>query len=103
MHSGHRDDVNYGSDAVSLTAVFANEQNYYSQNRPSSGDVVLCLSASPRLRAAMSGQADIVKKASLKLKVVRSKTGAAGLQGVRSPLRCSGYCSLWSWLACSAV
>ncbi|CAI8034687.1 hypothetical protein GBAR_LOCUS19503 [Geodia barretti] len=29
----------------------------------------------------MSGQADIIKKASLKVKVVRSKTGAAGLQG----------------------
>ena len=34
----------------------------------------------------MSGQADIIKKASLKVKVVRSKTGAAGLQGVRYSL-----------------
>ena len=30
----------------------------------------------------MSGQADIIKKASLKVKVVRGKTGAVGLQGV---------------------
>ena len=38
----------------------------------------------------MSGQADIVKKDNLKLKVVRSKTaGAAALQGVRCTLSLS--------------
>lgn len=53
----------------------------------------------------MSTQADVVKKASLKVKVVRSKTGpaSAGLQGVRGNACLSYGGCVNARYACTAI